>query len=63
MELEFFWGRALASKTQGEMPQVAAGCAPSYQKDTFSGMLKHVIFTSITQHATGANYMQMIICK
>lgn len=42
-----------------EMPQVAAGCGPNQQQDPSAGRL----FTSITQHATEANYTHIIICQ
>lgn len=46
-----------------EKPQVAAGRGPNQQQDPLAGKFKPVIFTSITQHATEANYMQIIICQ
>lgn len=46
-----------------EMPQVAAGCGPNQQQDPSEGKFKSVVFTSITQHATEANYTHIIICQ
>lgn len=42
---------------------MAAGCGPNQQQDPFASKFKPVVFTSITQHATEANYTHIIICQ
>lgn len=42
---------------------MAAGCGPNQQQDPSAGKFKPVVFTSITQHATEANYTHIIICQ
>lgn len=46
-----------------EKPQVAAGRGPDKQQDPPASKFKPVVFTSITQHATEENDMQIIICQ